>query len=354
MRDRSRRLLPRRWCGAIAPRLRGAAQIDAVARARPGASEPARGGAAPRLARTGSTTPATSRGRLLIYWWISGYFADVRVWMLELLGQGAADHCPHARDRDVLRAVGASSGSARATRWWRGSARACDCSPRAATNRPPRWRSRRRRRRGCSSPTSTRHGTRRASRRAIATLHALGDRWAESLAEVALGQLGVVCRDIPASARPFRPRGRDRRGSGRRLHARRRRQQPRAPEVHARRSGVRGRGVRPHPERWRYACTSTTARPTGSRGSARSPPLGATAGARARSPRSQPTIRETHRRVRHRRVRGAPRAARGPARPPTPRASRRREPGRRWLSRTPSPSHCPNPRPICRRASPSW
>ena len=38
---------------------------------------------------------------------------------------------------------------------------------------------------------------------AIAKLHALGDSWAESLAEVALGQLGVVSRDIPTALAHF-------------------------------------------------------------------------------------------------------------------------------------------------------
>jgi hypothetical protein len=52
--------------------------------------------------RTASTKPATSRGALLVYWWISGFFSEVRLWMLELLEKDS-------RSRQHTRAAALSS-----------------------------------------------------------------------------------------------------------------------------------------------------------------------------------------------------------------------------------------------------
>ncbi len=137
----------------IAPRLRGAAQIDAVAEL--GLEVPNLRAAARHLVQEDRLDDAGdfawTPARLLVDLGLLRRRARVDAGAPR---EGAADHCrAPARSRRSFRS-GRSSGSAPATRWSRGSAKPCGCSPRAATNRQRRWRSRRGRRRASSSPTS--------------------------------------------------------------------------------------------------------------------------------------------------------------------------------------------------------
>ena len=90
----------RRRAGSARPRTGRCRQA-----ARPGAAEPPRCGPPPRL-HDRLDDAGDFAWRLLVYWWISGFFTEVRLWMLELLDKEQPDHAAHARGRGVLRAVG--------------------------------------------------------------------------------------------------------------------------------------------------------------------------------------------------------------------------------------------------------
>lgn len=185
----------------VAPRLRGSGQVEAVAEL--GLEVPNLRAAARHLVQTGRLDDAGDFAwEMLPYWWISGYFADVRLWMLELLQAGVeitdrtraiaiffplwADLWQRPSDQVV-------DGLAEAVRLFTDSgdehAAAMALAAKAST------------RLQFPDLDAATAGAELAD--AVARLHAVGDSWAESLAEVALGQLGVVCRDIPAALAHF-------------------------------------------------------------------------------------------------------------------------------------------------------
>ncbi|GAA1982190.1 ATP-binding protein [Microbacterium pumilum] len=76
----------RGFVARVAPGLRGAGQADAVAQL--GLELPNLRAAVRHLVYTDRLDDAGDFAwSLLIYWWIAGFFAEVRVWMLELLGK---------------------------------------------------------------------------------------------------------------------------------------------------------------------------------------------------------------------------------------------------------------------------
>ena len=76
----------RGFVARVAPQLRGAGQADAVAQL--GLELPNLRAAVRHLVYTDRLDDAGDFAwSLLIYWWIAGFFAEVRVWMLELLGK---------------------------------------------------------------------------------------------------------------------------------------------------------------------------------------------------------------------------------------------------------------------------
>ncbi len=76
----------RGFVAATAPHLRGVGQADAVAQL--GLELPNLRAAVRHLVYTDRLDDAGDLAwSLLIYWWIAGFFAEVRVWMLELLGK---------------------------------------------------------------------------------------------------------------------------------------------------------------------------------------------------------------------------------------------------------------------------
>ncbi|MDQ7878252.1 DUF4062 domain-containing protein [Microbacterium sp. QXD-8] len=185
----------------IAPRLRGAAQIDAVAEL--GLEVPNLRAAARHLVQENRLDDAGDFAwTLLAYWWISGYFADVRVWMLELLDKqlpitartrAIATFFPLWAELWQRPSDQVVAGLGEAVRLFTESgdeqAAAMALAARASTR--------------LQFPDLDPATARSEFESAIAKLHSLGDSWAESLAEVALGQLGVVCRDIPAALAHF-------------------------------------------------------------------------------------------------------------------------------------------------------
>ncbi|MEZ3159079.1 DUF4062 domain-containing protein [Microbacterium sp. BWT-B31] len=185
----------------ISPHLRGSGQIDAVAEL--GLEVPNLRAAARHLVQTHRLDDAGDFAwSLLAYWWISGYFADVRLWMLELL---AAERPITARTRAI-----ASFFTLWAELWQRPSeqvvsglgecvrlftesqdahAAAMALTARASTR--------------LQFPDLDPAIARAELEDAVGRLEALGDRWAQSLGEVALGQLEVVCGDLPTALAHF-------------------------------------------------------------------------------------------------------------------------------------------------------
>ena len=180
--QRPRRLL-RRLRAARLPGLRGPGQVDAVAEL--GLELPNLRAAVRHLVHTDRLDDAGDFAwSLLIYWWISGFFSEVRLWMLELLDKAAADHGPHPRRRRFFALWG---------EMWRRPVRQVD--RRARRVRAPVHRERRRgcrgdgarrarRRTRCSSPTSTWRPRRPSCSEAVGALHALGNGWGEAMTEV--------------------------------------------------------------------------------------------------------------------------------------------------------------------------
>ena len=125
----------------VAPGLRGPGQADAV-----GSSGWSSRIFAPPSAisstRTGSTTPATSPGASSSTGGSPGSSARCACGCSSCSTRTARSRSTPAAPRCSSR-CGARCGGARRTGDRRGSARACGCSPRAATRMPRRWRSRR-------------------------------------------------------------------------------------------------------------------------------------------------------------------------------------------------------------------
>ena len=110
---------------AIAPELRGRG---------PGSRRSARSASSARTCAQrsatsstpiASTTPPTSRGGCSSTGGLAGFFDEVGVWMLELLGKDAADHAARPRGRAVLRPVGRDVAATVALRSSPASASAC-------------------------------------------------------------------------------------------------------------------------------------------------------------------------------------------------------------------------------------
>ena len=152
----ARRLLPRLASDASRPQLRGAGQADAVA-----SSASSCRTCAPRSATsstpTASTTPRDFAWSLLIYWWIAGFFAEVRRVDAGAARQGAAAQ-RSARGRSPrFFVLWGEMWQHPSDRVVAGSTSACACSPRAATTMLLGDGDRRDApRRACSSPSSTR------------------------------------------------------------------------------------------------------------------------------------------------------------------------------------------------------
>ncbi|WP_019181438.1 ATP-binding protein [Microbacterium yannicii] len=181
----------------VAPRLRGSGQVEAVTEL--GLEVANLRAAARHLVRNGRLDDAGAFAwTMLPYWWISGYFADVSLWMEELLSAGIpiTDHTRAVatffplwadvwrRPADqVVAALGecvdlfVASGDM--------DAAAMALAAKASTR--------------MQFPDLEVQTARSELEDAVARLGALGNRWAQALAEVALGQLGVLCRDIPSA-----------------------------------------------------------------------------------------------------------------------------------------------------------
>ena len=152
--------------------------------------------------RTASTKPATSPGSLLVYWWISGFFSEVRLWMLELLDkqQPITKHTRAAAtfftmwgemwrhpSGEVVSVLGqserlfAESGDE--------DAAAMALAARATTR--------------LQFPDLDADKAEAELNEAVAKLRELGDGWAESMAEVGLGFLAVVRGQIEEALAHF-------------------------------------------------------------------------------------------------------------------------------------------------------
>ncbi len=185
----------------IAPRLRGPGQVDAVTEL--GLEVPNLRAAARHLVQTGRVDDAADFAwDLLVYWWISGYFADVRLWMIELQRTGRPT-TPRTQAIVTFFTIWAEmwqtpgvevvAGLGECVRLFTVSgdehAAAMALTARASTR--------------LQFPDLDPAVAHAELDDAVARLQGFGDRWAESLAEVALGQLGVVVQDIPAALAHF-------------------------------------------------------------------------------------------------------------------------------------------------------
>ncbi|SDG35679.1 ATP-binding protein [Microbacterium pygmaeum] len=185
----------------IAPRLRGAGQIASAAEL--GLDLPNLRAAARHLVITGRLDDAGDFAwTMLPYWWISGYFADVSLWMQELLATGSpiTDHTravatffplwanvwQRAGD-EVVAALGECVRLFTASQDEDAAAMALAAQASTRMQFPD------------VDVTVAQEGLVEA----VARLAAIGDFWAEALAEVALGQLGVLCGDMAAAMAHF-------------------------------------------------------------------------------------------------------------------------------------------------------
>ena len=188
--------------GGVAPGLRGAGQAEAVRLL--GLELPNLRAAVRHLVYTNRLDDAGDFAwSLLVYWWISGFFSEVRLWMLELL-EKQQPISQHTRAVAWFFALWGEM-------WQR-------------PVRPGRRRARRvrpavhrERRRGCRGDGARRagddadavsrprrgDGARRSCNEAVTTLRDLGDGWAESMAEVGLGFLAVVRGQIEEALAHF-------------------------------------------------------------------------------------------------------------------------------------------------------
>lgn len=139
---------------------------------------------------------------LFVYWWISGYFSEVRLWMLELLGK---DHPIAAHTRAV-----ATFFTVWAELWRRPSEEIVDGLGDAVGLFTES---------GDEDAAAMALAARASARlqfvdldaavahrefdEAVATLHRLGDRWGEAMAEVGHGLLSLVVGAIPEAVVHF-------------------------------------------------------------------------------------------------------------------------------------------------------
>ncbi|WP_175525187.1 DUF4062 domain-containing protein [Microbacterium sp. cf046] len=186
---------------SVAPNLRGAEQPDAVLQL--GLELPNLRAAARHLVYTNRLDEAGDFAwSLLVYWWISGFFSEVRLWMLELLGkeQPIAKRTRAAAwfftlwgemwQRPTDQVV---TGLGEVVRLFKESgdpdAAAMALAARATT-----------RMQFPDLDPATAHAE---LTEAVSTLHDLGDGWAESLAETALGLLAVVTGQLGPALEHF-------------------------------------------------------------------------------------------------------------------------------------------------------
>jgi tetratricopeptide (TPR) repeat protein len=185
----------------VGPRLRGPAQVEAITEL--GLEAPNLRAAARHLVRSGRFEDAADFAwTLLPYWWISGYFAGVRMWMRELL---AADRPLSDRASAIARFY-----IVWAELWQRPSEQVVseleECARlftasgdehAAAMTLAARASAR------LQLPGLDPAVAKAELEDAVVRLRADGDAWGEALAEVALGLLGVVQRDLPEALAHF-------------------------------------------------------------------------------------------------------------------------------------------------------
>ena len=177
--------------------LRGAGQADAVAQL--GTELPNLRAAVRHLVYTDRLDDAGEFAwNLLVYWWISGFFSEVRLWMLELLDR-PAPITVHTRgiaafltiwgemwrqpSDDVIAGLGESA------RLFTESGDADGAAMALAARGSTRMR----------FPDLDMATAEAELREAGAALHALGNWWGEAMTEVALGLLALARRELPES-----------------------------------------------------------------------------------------------------------------------------------------------------------
>ncbi|HEX5859916.1 MAG TPA: DUF4062 domain-containing protein [Microbacterium sp.] len=185
----------------VSPGLRGAGQVEAVQLL--GLELSNLRAAVRHLVHTDRLDDAGDFAwELIVYWWISGFFSEVRLWMLELLEK------PHPISQHT-RAI-ASFYSLWGEMWQRPSdqvvtglgecirlfaesgdenAAAMTLAARATTR--------------MQFPNLDAAQARAELTEAVARLQELGDAWGEAMAEVGLGLLGVVVQDIEEALTHF-------------------------------------------------------------------------------------------------------------------------------------------------------
>jgi predicted ATPase len=185
----------------LAPDLRGPGQVDAVTQL--GLELPNLRAAARHLVYTNRLDDAGDFAwTLLVYWWISGFFSEVRLWMLELLGKDQPISL-HTRAAALFFTVWGEmwqrpsdevvSGLGESVRLFTESgdedAAAMALAAKASTRlRFP----------GLDAATAEAELS-----EAVATLRELGNGWAESMSEVGLGLLSLMGGAIADSVAHF-------------------------------------------------------------------------------------------------------------------------------------------------------
>jgi predicted ATPase len=185
----------------LAPELRGAGQVDAVTQL--GLELSNLRAAARHLVYTDRLDEAGDFAwTLLIYWWISGFFSEVRLWMLELLGKDRPISL-HTRAAAVFFTVWGElwqrpsdevvDGLGESVRLFTESgdqdAAAMALAARASTR--------------LRFPELDAATAEAELSEAVATLHGLGNGWAESMTEVGLGLLSLMGGAIADSIAHF-------------------------------------------------------------------------------------------------------------------------------------------------------
>ncbi|GAA3203072.1 DUF4062 domain-containing protein [Microbacterium terregens] len=186
---------------SVSPRLRGEGQAEAVRRL--GLELSNLRAAARHLVYTNRLDDAGDFAwSLLVYWWISGFFSEVRLWMIELL-EKQQPITQHTRavawffalwgemwQRPSDQVVAGLGECVRLfTESGDESAAAMALAARATTR--------------MQFPDLDAEKAEAELTDAVATLHELGDGWAESMAEVGLGLLAVVQGDVQTALAHF-------------------------------------------------------------------------------------------------------------------------------------------------------
>ncbi len=185
----------------VAPRLRGPAQADAVAQL--GLELPNLRAAARHLVYTNRLDDAGDFAwTLFVYWWISGFFSEVRLWMMELLGKDQPISA-HTRAAALFFTVWAElwqrpseeivSGLGESARLFTESGDADAAAMALAARASARL----------QFPDLDAATARAELDEAVARLHELGDEWGESMAETGTGLLSLVNGDIPEAVAHF-------------------------------------------------------------------------------------------------------------------------------------------------------